>query len=101
MGVAGQTVLVTGGAGFIGSHLVDGLLEAGARVRVLDDLSTGRRENLSSKVDLIEGDIRNDIMCAKACGDVAVVFHLAALGSIPRSLADPASTVAVNVSGTA
>lgn len=99
-----QEVLVTGAAGFIGSHLVDGLLKHGAVVRVLDNLSHGRRENLSHVADrilFIEGDIRDLEICRKACEGVAYVFHQAALGSVPRSLKDPASFVAVNVSGTA
>jgi nucleoside-diphosphate-sugar epimerase len=97
----GVPVLVTGGAGFIGSHLVDALLARGARVRVLDDLSTGRRENLSDSVELVEGDIREARVCRAACSGVAYVFHQAALGSVPRSISDPATTVAVNVTGTA
>jgi UDP-N-acetylglucosamine/UDP-N-acetyl-alpha-D-glucosaminouronate 4-epimerase len=100
----GVPVLVTGGAGFIGSHLVDGLLERGAVVRVLDDLSTGKRENLAhcrDRIDLIVGDIRNLQTCRTAADGVRVVFHQAALGSVPRSLDDPATTIAVNVSGTA
>ena len=96
----GTSVLVTGGAGFIGSHLVDALLARGARVRVLDDLSTGRRENLSD-VELIEGDIRDSGVCRAACDGVEYVFHQAALGSVPRSLIDPATSIAVNVTGTA
>jgi len=94
--------LVTGGAGFIGSHLVEALLAQGARVRVLDDLSTGRRENLpEGKVELTEGDTRDLDTCRAACAGVEHVFHQAALGSVPRSLADPATTIAVNVGGTA
>jgi len=98
--VKGLSVLVTGGAGFIGSHLVDALLARGARVRVLDDFSTGRRENLPD-VDVIEGDIRDARVCRAACTGMDYVFHQAALGSVPRSLVDPASTMAVNVTGTA
>lgn len=97
-------VLVTGGAGFIGSHLVDALLERGARVRVLDDFSNGKRENLAhcaDRVELIEGDIRDPGTCATACREVGVVFHQAALGSVPRSMKDPSSSIAVNVGGTA
>ena len=95
-------VLVTGGAGFIGSFLVEALLARGARVRVLDDLSTGRRENLpQGKVELTQGDIRDLETCRAACAGVEYVFHQAALGSVPRSLADPATTIAVNVGGTA
>jgi len=97
-------VLVTGGAGFIGSHLVDALLDRGARVRVLDDLSTGCRGNLShvlGRVELLEDDLRDPEACRRACSGVSVVFHQAALGSVPRSMKDPATTIAVNVSGTA
>jgi nucleoside-diphosphate-sugar epimerase len=100
----GVPVLVTGGAGFIGSRLVDALVERGARVRVLDDLSTGRRSNLASESDRIEffeGDIRDLDACRRACAGARFVFHEAALGSVPRSMKDPASTFAVNVSGTA
>ena len=96
--------LVTGGAGFIGSHLVDGLLEAGAEVRVLDNFATGHRDNLAhcaDRIDLIEGDIRDLETCQKACEGVAVVFHQAALGSVPRSVNDPATSLAVNLGGTA
>jgi nucleoside-diphosphate-sugar epimerase len=95
--------LVTGGAGFIGSHLVDALVASGARVRVLDDLSSGRRENLAgltSKIDLVEGDIRDVETCRRACRGVEVVFHLAAVGSVPRSMKDPAHSLSVNVGGT-
>ncbi len=97
-------VLVTGGAGFIGSHLVDALLERGANVRVLDNLSSGRRENLAhcqDKVDLRVVDLRDLDACKSACEGVSYVFHQAALGSVPRSLKDPATSLAVNVSGTA
>lgn len=101
-------VLVTGGAGFIGSHLVDALVQRGARVRVLDDFSTGLRDNLEhhletqdEQVDLHEGDIRDPDVCRRALDGVRCVFHQAALGSVPRSLKDPATTVAVNVTGTA
>ena len=96
----GVPVLVTGGAGFIGSHLVDALAARGARVRVLDNLSTGRRENLPDVV-LIEGDIREAAVCRAACAGAEYVFHQAALGSVPRSLSDPGSSIAVNVTGTA
>jgi nucleoside-diphosphate-sugar epimerase len=96
-------VLVTGGAGFIGSHLVEGLAKAGARVRVLDDLSTGKRDNLARArgIELLEGDIRDVEVCRRACQGVAHVFHQAALGSVPRSMDDPSTTIAVNVAGTA
>jgi nucleoside-diphosphate-sugar epimerase len=100
----GVSVLVTGGAGFIGSHLVDALLERGARVRVLDNFATGKRENLAhchDRIELIEGDIRDGGICGRACEGVVVVFHQAALGSVPRSMKDPATTIAVNAGGTA
>ncbi|MGH9444077.1 MAG: SDR family NAD(P)-dependent oxidoreductase, partial [Thermoanaerobaculia bacterium] len=100
----GIPVLVTGGAGFIGSHLVDALVERGARVRVLDNLATGRRANLateSDRIEFFEGDIRDLDACRRACAGVRFVFHQAALGSVPRSMKDPATTVAVNVAGTA
>lgn len=96
-------VLVTGGAGFIGSHLVDALVASGARVRVIDDLSTGRRQNLEasiSKIELMVADIRDPAACQRACEGVTYVFHEAALGSVPRSMEDPATSLAVNVGGT-
>ena len=100
----GTSTLVTGGAGFIGSHLVDALLERGAIVRVLDNFTTGRRENLaqcSDRIGLIEGDIRDLEICRRATEGVRFVFHQAALGSVPRSMKEPATTIAVNVGGTA
>jgi nucleoside-diphosphate-sugar epimerase len=100
----GRAVLVTGGAGFIGSNLVDALVERGARVRVLDNLSNGRRENLSDaaeSIEFLEGDLRDAEICRRACAGVSWVFHQAALGSVPRSMKDPATSFAVNVSGTA
>jgi nucleoside-diphosphate-sugar epimerase len=102
--LAGVAALVTGGAGFIGSHLVDALVARGARVRVLDDLSSGRRANLEGRsggVDFVEADLRDREACRRACQGVNLVFHLAALGSVPRSLADPGTTLDVNVGGTA
>ncbi|HEV8238488.1 MAG TPA: NAD-dependent epimerase/dehydratase family protein [Thermoanaerobaculia bacterium] len=101
---AGLRVLVTGGAGFIGSHLVDALVERGARVRVLDDLSSGSVDNLAHHGDAVElqrGDIRDVEACRRACDGVTWVFHLAALGSVPKSLEDPATTIAINVAGSA
>jgi nucleoside-diphosphate-sugar epimerase len=100
----GRRVLVTGGAGFIGSHLVDALLLRNARVTVLDDLSTGRLENLGENIDRItflRGDVRDLGTCRRACQGADYLFHQAALGSVPRSMADPGTTFAVNVSGTA
>ncbi|MBW2148399.1 MAG: SDR family oxidoreductase [Deltaproteobacteria bacterium] len=94
--------LVTGGAGFIGSNLVEALLGQGGGVRVLDNFSTGQRKNLNfgDKVEVIEGDIRDAEMCARACRDADMVFHLAALGSVPRSVEDPVTTHEVNITGT-
>lgn len=136
----GAPVLVTGGAGFIGSHLVDALLALGAHVVVLDNLSTGRLDNLRHHLDeakrrtissylaedrrpiiangsgkqltLVIGDIRSEDHCRQAfellaawskkpSGKPAIVFHQAALGSVPRSLEHPAETLDVNVAGTA
>ncbi len=95
--------LVTGGAGFIGSHLVRALLARGAEVRVLDDLSTGSRANLEEdpRLELVTADIRDLSACGDACRGVDVVFHLAALGSVPRSIERPADSFDVNVRGTA
>jgi UDP-N-acetylglucosamine/UDP-N-acetyl-alpha-D-glucosaminouronate 4-epimerase len=96
-------VLVTGGAGFIGSNLVRGLLDIGERVRVLDDLSTGRAENLDGVldgVDLVHGDIRVPETVRWATEGAEVVYHLAALPSVARSVADPLPTHRVNVDGT-
>lgn len=95
--------LVTGGAGFIGSNLVEALLERGHAVRVLDNFSTGKRENLTpfrDDIDLIEGDIRSYHLVQQAVEDVEVVLHQAALPSVPRSINDPITTSEVNVTGT-
>jgi UDP-N-acetylglucosamine/UDP-N-acetylgalactosamine 4-epimerase len=95
--------LVTGGAGFIGSHIVDELLSRGEQVRVLDNLATGKQENLSHCLDQIEfvkGDIRDLGTCRRACDRIDFVLHQAALGSVPRSLEDPLTSHEVNVTGT-
>jgi UDP-glucose 4-epimerase len=98
-----RTALVTGGAGFIGSHLVDRLARDGWRVRVLDDFSSGREENLASsraKLELLRGDICDEALVARAIAGVDTVFHEAALPSVPRSVAEPVRTNRINVVGT-
>ena len=98
-----KRVLVTGGAGFIGSHLTRRLLDDGFAVRVVDNLSTGFRHNLeelSGRIDFIEGDIRDPDVCAEAAAEVEVIYHVAALPSVPRSMADPLGTHGTNVNGT-
>ena len=92
---------VTGGAGFIGSNLVAALVSAGERVRVLDNLETGRWEHLDgipeqSKIERLEGDIRDADAVARAAQGVEVIFHEAALGSVPRSVETPIISDAVN-----
>lgn len=95
-----MNALVTGGAGFIGSHLVDALLARGDAVRVLDDLSTGRVDNLDPNAELIEGSITDAERVATAVAGVEVVFHLGARGAVARSVADPAGSNHTNVDGT-
>lgn len=99
-----KNILVTGGAGFIGSNLCEELISLGANVTCLDNFSTGFRENLESIKDhpnftLIEGDIRNLEDCKKACENQDFVLHEAALGSVPRSINDPITSNDVNVGG--
>ena len=99
-----KKILVTGGAGFIGSNLCEALLTKGYLVRCLDNFSTGKRENIqsflrSTNFELIVGDIRQIKTCKKACSDVDVVLHQAALGSVPRSIDDPLLSNEVNVGG--
>jgi len=96
-------VLVTGGGGFIGSHLVDRLLAEGLEVRVLDNFATGKRENLldvAGRIELVEGDVQSYERAQNAVGDADVVFHQAALPSVPRSVQDPLTSNATNVTGT-
>jgi UDP-N-acetylglucosamine/UDP-N-acetyl-alpha-D-glucosaminouronate 4-epimerase len=94
-------VLVTGGAGFIGSHLVQALLERGDQVRVLDNFSTGARANIAGLgVEVVEGELRSYERVHNAVRGTEVVFHLGALGSVPRSVQDPLTSGAVNVEGT-
>lgn len=102
--IAGKNILVTGGAGFIGSNLCESLLELNAKVKCLDNFSTGHRHNLEAFKEktyfsLIEGDIRNLETCKKACEGVDYVLHQAALGSVPRSINDPITSNEVNISG--
>ncbi len=97
--------LVTGGAGFIGSHVVERLLADGHRVRVLDNFSTGTRANLefargNRRLEIIRGDLRNLATVERAVRGVAAVFHQAAMRSVPRSIADPLGCNASNVTGT-
>ena len=95
--------LVTGGAGFIGSHLVDALVAEGNQVRVLDNLSTGKKENLAqvaSKIEFIHGDLRDKEIVSKAIQGIDHVFHVAALRAVLRSVDDPQETNDVNVTGT-
>lgn len=96
-------VLVTGGAGFIGSHLVRRLLAEGHDVRVIDNFTTGSRENLAgleSDLHLVEGDIQSYERCHAAVAGCEVVLHQAAMPSVPRSIADPLTSTACNVNGT-
>lgn len=103
-------LLVTGGAGFIGSHIVRALVSAGAMVRVLDDFSSGREENLEelapgalgsgAEVELLRGDVADPETCARACDGVDGVFHEAAVVSVPRSIEEPERTWEVNSTGT-
>jgi UDP-glucose 4-epimerase len=98
-----SSCLVTGGAGFIGSHVAHRLVEMGHAVRVVDNLSTGNRENLrdvAGRVELITGDVQDPGVCARAVDGVDVVFHLAALGSVPRSLSDAWGSHDANVNAT-
>jgi UDP-glucose 4-epimerase len=93
-------VLVTGGAGFLGAHLVDALLEQGHAVRVLDDLSSGRRENLPRRVEFMYGDVTNPVAVEQAFDGVDACFHLAAIASVVRSGSEWLQTHQVNLTGT-
>src|SRR6185436_9329946 len=100
--------LVTGGAGFIGSHITERLLSEGHHVRVIDDFSTGRRENLEfspasdrwGRLEVIPGDITDLDAARRAVKDVEIVFHQAAIPSVPRSVNDPLASNQANVTGT-
>ena len=98
-----RKALVTGGAGFIGSHLAERLVREGWQVRVLDDLSSGFLHNLApidSEIEFVQGDVRDLAVCRAACKDIDSVFHLAAIASVPSSVADPALSHDVTLTGT-
>ncbi len=102
--IENSIVLVTGGAGFIGSNLIDVLLAQNNMIICLDNFSTGKKENIAQHISnpnftLIEGDIRDLNTCQNACNGVQYVLHQAALGSVPRSINDPITTNEVNISG--
>jgi UDP-N-acetylglucosamine 4-epimerase len=102
--VSGSKILITGGAGFIGSNLVESMLRSGNHVVCLDNFSTGNRENIETFMNnpdflLIEGDIRNYTDCEKSVRGIDYVFHQAALGSVPRSIKDPVTSTDVNIGG--
>ncbi|MCJ7579118.1 MAG: SDR family oxidoreductase [Candidatus Aminicenantes bacterium] len=95
--------LVTGGAGFIGSHITEELIKRGEEVRVLDNFLTGKKENLApflADIDLIEGDIRDYTHCQKSVKGIDYVLHQAALPSVPRSVSDPIFSNEINITGT-
>jgi UDP-glucose 4-epimerase len=97
-----HTVLVTGGAGFVGSHIVDALLRRGDKVRVLDNFSTGKRANLEAlrgRCELVEGDVADPRAALKAVDGVDLVFHQAAMASVPRSVAEPLACHAACATG--
>jgi len=100
-----SSFLVTGGAGFIGSNLVEKILDLGYKVRVLDNFSTGKKRNIeefldNSNFELMEGDIRELVTCQQVCAGIDYVLHQAALCSVPRSINDPRTTNDVNITGT-
>src|SRR5690554_7866926 len=102
--ISNKAVLVTGGAGFIGSNIIDKLLGQNNRVVCLDNFATGKRENLAAQLNnpdfsLIEGDIRDLATCRRATEGIDIVLHQAALGSVPRSIKDPQTSNEVNVTG--
>ncbi len=99
-----RLILVTGGAGFIGSHVCDALLAAGYTVRCMDNFATSERENIAhleslSEFSFVEADIRSEVDCANAVEGVGSVVHLAALGSVPRSIKEPLASHATNLTG--
>src|SRR5437870_13138478 len=96
-------VLVTGGAGFIGSHIAEALVESGARVRVVDNLSTGYLKNLtaiSNQIDFLQADLANEALARRAVDNVEIIFHEAALPSVPGSVANPRETHLSSVEAT-
>ena len=102
--LSGKNILVTGGAGFIGSNLVESFLAHGNKVVCLDNFSTGKRKNIESFLEnpdfkLLEGDIRDYNTCLSSFSGIDIVFHQAALGSVPRSINDPVTTTDVNIGG--
>jgi UDP-glucose 4-epimerase len=103
----GRVVCVTGGAGFIGGHLVDALVSLGCRIRIIDDLSNSSADHIAELIELdpdrvqfIRGSILDDGALAEAVAGTDIVFHLAAMSSVPRSIAEPERTYAVNATGT-
>ena len=101
--MSGRNILITGGAGFIGSHLATRFADLGHAIRVFDNFATGTRENLahvSGRLEIVEGDLRQPDQCDHACRDMDVVFHIAALPSVPVSVERPAETHDVNITGT-
>ena len=97
---AGRQVIVTGGAGFIGSHLVDALVAAQARVRVIDNFATADRRHINPRAELVEADIRDGSSIARVLQGIDAIFHVAALPRIPLSIAKPLETHMTNVVGT-
>lgn len=102
--IENKRILITGGAGFIGSNIAEYLLKHGAKVRVLDNLATGNLNNLkefegNANFEFLQGDIRNPKDCIIACKEIDMVCHQAAIGSVPRSIKDPITTNEVNISG--
>ncbi len=102
--IENKNILITGGAGFIGSNLIEKLLKQNNTITCLDNFLTGKRENIEGFLSnpsflLIEGDIRDIETCKKAVSNVEIVLHQAALGSVPRSIADPAITNDINING--
>ncbi len=102
--INGKKILITGGAGFIGSNLCDYFIQKDNKITCLDNFSTGKRENIAHLLkhpnfNLIEGDIRDATTCKKVCEGIDFVLHQAALGSVPRSINDPITTNSVNIDG--